>query len=94
MVVQMNIECGQDVAMGIVVQSDANNKSLVYVGQDHLNAGHTDGANALPFPFGETQIPGYIRQLLSRSQHRCRAGQTRSTRAEIGRQTSFLIMIR
>lgn len=48
MVVQMNMECKQDVAMGIVAQPNAN-KSQVYVGQDHLNAGHTDGANA-PLP--------------------------------------------
>lgn len=73
MVVQMNVECRQDVAMGIVAQSDANNKSQVYVGQYHLNAGQKDGANAPPSPLGETQIPGYIRQFLSRSQHRCRA---------------------
>lgn len=45
MVVQMNIECKQDVAMGSVTQSNAN-KSQIYVGQDHLNAVHRDGANA------------------------------------------------
>lgn len=50
MVVQMNVECRQDVAMGIVAQSDANNKSQVYVGQYHLNAGQKDGANAPPSP--------------------------------------------
>lgn len=55
MVVQMNIECKQDVAMGSVAQSNAN-KSQLCEGQDHLNAGHTDGANA-PLPLWRNANP-------------------------------------
>lgn len=56
MVAQMNVECRQDVAMGIVAQSDANNKSQVYVGQYHPNAGQKDGANA-PNPLWRNANP-------------------------------------